>query len=149
MALQTTAIATSIAAFSISGVTVTDLDDFKDEVSKRDVPYLMPAPDYFSAPAITRDSQGPGSVAKLTAKYILKYRFLYETIGSERKYANIFQGFVGKVALILDAIILNDSTADAIDLWAGDISAFGVVTDPAGNQFYGSDIAIVVTEYVN
>ena len=151
MALQTTEIATSIAGYSVTGVTFRDLDDFDEEISHRsgDLPVFMPAPNFFTAPNIEYDSQGTGAEAAITVTYILRYRFLYEEAGSERSLGDIFQGFVGKVTEIVDVFIANDATTDAIHLQVADISNFGLVTDPADNQFHGCDFGISVMEFVN
>jgi hypothetical protein len=151
MALQTTAIATSIAGYSVSGVTIRDLDDFQDEIKKRsgDLPVLMPAPNFFTAPKIEYMAMGTGDVAPINVTYTLNYRFFYEEVGAERELANIFQGFIGKVTAIIDAIIANDSTSNAIHLQVVSISPFGVVVDPSGNEFFGCDFGFGVLEFVN
>jgi len=151
MALKATEIATSIAAYSVTGVTIRDLDDFQDEIHDRDsdLPVLMPAPNFFTAPKIDYKSLGTGASARINVTYVLRYRFFYAEVGDERALNEIFQGFVGKVTEIVDAVIAGDSTADAIDLQVVDISPFGVVSDPVGNQFHGCDFGIQVLEFVN
>lgn len=151
MALQTTEIATSIAGYSVTGVTIRDLDDFEDEISDRDgdLPVLMPAPNFFTAPNIVKRSLGTGASACIDVTYVLRYRFFYEEVGSERALNEIFQGFVGSVTAIVDEFIANDATDDAIDLEVVAISPFGVVSDPSGNQFHGCDFGIKVLEFVN
>ena len=108
-----------------------------------------PAPNFFTAPNIEYDSQGTGSEAAITASYILRYRFLYEEVGAERTLSNIFQGFIGKLTEIVDVFIDNDATADGIHLQVVEISGFGVVTDPVGNEFHGCEFGISVMEFVN
>lgn len=149
MALQTAAIITSIAGYSVTGVDILDADEIKDEVKRRAVPLMMLAPNFFTQPKYIYDAMGTGAVAPITVKYVLRWRFFYAEVGTERGQYDIFQGFIQKVTAIIDAVIANDATSDAIHLQVVDVGTFGVVTDPTGNQFYGCDIGIEVTEYVN
>lgn len=151
MTLQTVAIATSIAGYSVTGVTIRDLDDFQDEVKNRDtdLPVLMPSPNFFSAPDIDYKGYGTGAEAPIEVTYILRYRFFYAEVGAERGLLRVFQGFIQKLTAIIDVFIANDATTNAIHLQVTDIGEFGIVTDPSENEFFGCDIGIKVTEYIN
>ena len=149
MALAVTSVATDIAGLSVTGLTIKDLDNFEDEVLHRDGPVLMPAPQYFTDPAIERMSYGPGSVAKTNVYYTLNYRMFYAEVGVERGLSDVYQDMVSLTADLMDAIIANDYTDDAVDISIASIGAFGVVVDPTDNPFYGVDIGIRVLEYQN
>ncbi len=149
MTLQTAAIITSIAGYSVTGVTILDADAMKDKVEVRDTPFLMLAPTWFTKPEYTYDSYGTGVSAAITMKYVLVWRFFFAEVGVERGHADIFQGFIQKVTAIIDAVIANDATSDAVHLQVASVGPFGVVTDPVENEFFGCDIGISVMEYVN
>lgn len=149
MALQTAAIITSIAGFSVAGVTIKDADAVLDEVKRRDTPVMMLSPDFFLNPTYTYDSYGQGDVAAITVNYTLRWRFFYEEVGANRKMANVFQGFIQKTTAIIDEVIANDATNDAIHLQVTGSPSFNVVPDPTGNLFHGTNIDIRVTEFVN
>lgn len=149
MALKIPEIITSIAGLGVSGVTILDANAIDDEIKRRATPIMMLAPNFFNNPKYTYDSFGTGAVATITIKYVLLWRFFYAEVGVERGQADIFQGFIDKVALIIDAVIASDATTDAIHIQVSNVGAFGVVTDPTGNQFYGCDISIAVTEFIN
>lgn len=149
MALQTAAIITSIAGYSVSGVTILDADAVKDEVDGRDTPLLMLSPDFFLSPTFSYDTYGTGAVAQITAMYTLRWRFFYAEAGKNRGLRDIFQGFIQSTTAIIDAIIANDATNDAIHLQVVGNPAFNVVPDPTGNIFHGTDLDIRVTEFIN
>ena len=56
MAIAATAVATTIAGLSVTGLTIKDLDGFKDEILNRDCPILIPAPQYFTDARVKYDS---------------------------------------------------------------------------------------------
>lgn len=149
MALATTTIATAIAGLSVTGLTIKDLDGFKDEILHRDCPILIPAPQYFTDPDVDYESFGAGDTALITVYYTLNYRMFYAKAGTGRKVADHYQGMVGMTIDIMGAIIANDAIGGAIHLAIAGVGAFGVVTDPSDNPFFGVDIGIRVTEYQN
>jgi len=149
MALAVTSVATDIAGLSVTGLTIKDLDGFKDEILQRDCPILIPAPQYFTDPKVVRQTFGSGSVAKTDVYYTLNYRMFYSELGTARGLSDIYQGLVGLTADLMDAIIANDYTDDAVDISIASVGAFGVVVDPADNPFHGVDIGIRVWEFEN
>ena len=149
MALQTTAIITSIAGYTVTGVTIRDADAMYDEVKRRDTPLLMLAPGWFGSIKYKYDAFGTGAVAPLTMTYILGWRFFFKETGVERGLKDIAQGFTQKVTAIIDAVIAADATSDAIHLQVVRVSKIDTVLDPVGNSFWGCDIDIEITEFIN
>jgi hypothetical protein len=149
MAIAATAVATSIAGYSVTGLTIKDLDGFKDEYAQRDCPILIPHPTYFTDPVVTYDSFGTGATALITVHYTLNYRMLYAMASTNRRLSDVYQSLVGLTVDFMDAIIANDATTDAYHLATISVGAFGVVVDPSDNPFFGVDIGIRVSEYEN
>lgn len=149
MALNTVTVADSIAGLSVSGVTLKDLDEIPNGVLARDCPLILPAPDFIQIAEITRDTYGSGSDAKWTFEYTLNYRLFYAPVGTERTLGNIYPGLVAKAMLFADAVIANDDLTGATDSNFGGLSGLGVVTDPSDELFWGCDIQINITEFVN
>ena len=150
MALAFSTICNSIAAISVTGVTIKDIDEIPESVLVRDCPIMYPEPDGFiSEFKYIRDSTGPGSVAKATVTYNMTYAFLYTSIGSGRGLFDVYDDMLTKVGLILDAIIISDGITGVVDLVPGDTLQFGAVPDPAGNMFIGTRLVFSVTEFVN
>lgn len=149
MALAVTSIAGDIAGLSVTGLTIKDLNEFKDEIDHSDCPILMPAPQYFTDPKVTRVSFGQGSVAKTDVYYTLNYRMFYAEVGTGDGLSDHYQGMVELIADLMDAVIANDYTDDAVDVSIASVSAFGVVVDPSDNPFLGVDVGIRIWEFEN
>ena len=150
MALAIATIADSIAAVSVSGVTIKDLNEIPEAVTLRDCPVLFPRPDGFVTDlAVKRDSFGTGAVAKMTVTYILTYTFCHAPIGSGRGLFDVYDNMIANAFAIIDAIITNDTVTGLVDLQVDDALNFGPVEDPSGNVFHGCEIQLYVMEFVN
>ena len=149
MSLQIANVCDEIAGLSVTGVTIRDIDEIKEELGGRDTPYLMPKPDGFITDfSVERDSFGAAANARKTATYTLNYTYLHAPLGSGRGLFDVYDGMVKNSFAILDAIIAKDSTI-AVDLVPSDALAYGPVVDPAGNAYHGCIISVYVTEFVN
>jgi hypothetical protein len=149
MALQISAITSSIAALSVNGVRIVDKNEIKEGWDAYDCPVLSPRPsDFITAPQVESVSFGSGSTNQLNVSYTLGYRFFYAPVGSG-DLLQTWSEMVDKLFLIFDAINANDAINGLIDLTLTDVSQFDVVEDAAGNQFLGCDIALRVLEFVN
>jgi len=151
MALSIQTVTNSIAALSVSGVTLYDIDEIPAEGKSRDVPMIIPRPDGFISNFLyERKSFGPETVAAIDISYTLTYRLLHSKIGSGRSgLFDTYADMVAKVSLFLDAIIASDTITGAVDVQPFSIGEFGPVADPMGEAFHGCDIGINILEYVN
>lgn len=148
MAVSAATVATSIAALSVSGLTIKDLDAIPQEVTARDCPVMFPDPSRFLTDlSIEVDSYG-SAAAKKTVRYTLNYILAYRVVGEERGLYKIYQGFVQKVCLLLDAMLANDALSGCIDSTPTGLT-LGVVQDPAGKSFHGCLIPIRIMEFYN
>lgn len=149
MALAVRTIAENIAALSVSGVTIHDLDDLKGEYLERDLPVLIPNPEgYVANVLVERDSYG-SSEAKQHITYDLTYRYLHARVGSGRGLFDQYPQMVTNTGLILDRLIASDALSNQIDFRVVNVSAFGPVQDPSGNLYHGCDIIVNVMEFIN
>lgn len=149
MAISTVTVADSISKLSVSGVTIKDLDEIPNGVLSRDCPLILPAPDFIQVAEVERDTFGSGSGAKWTFSYALNYRLFYKPVGTERNIGVIYPELVTKSMLFVDAVIANDDLTGATDTNFGSVSGFGIVPDPDDSLFWGCDIQINITEFVN
>ena len=140
-------VADSIAALSVSGVTIKDIDGIPEEVHQRNCPLMFPDPDDFvTSLTVEAMSSGAGTSGKNDVKYTLNYIFLYVPVGSGRYLADNIVGLVNKTVLILNELIANDAVTGSVDIDPKP-GKFGLVEDPTGNQFEGVRIAIDVHEF--
>jgi len=149
MALRVATISNSIAALSVSGLVLKDIDEIPAEVGDR-TPILIPMPDYMTDFEMVRDSFGSGDTAKMTVQYTLNYRLCYIRAGAGR--ANVleyFDNMVSMCAAIMDAVLAIGVFTGAEDIVPVGIVNMGIVNDPADQPYYGCDLSFRVLEFVN
>lgn len=141
-----TAVASSIAALSVSGVTIRDLDEIPTSCTVL-VPCLIPKPDgYITNLSVTPDTYGTLGTGKLTLKYTLTYRYLHAVIGASLDFG-VYNGLIANTAAILAAILALDYANGVQDMRVNTITAIGPVEDPAGNSYHGCDIVINIEQF--
>lgn len=145
----TSAIATvadSIAGLTISGVTIKDIDQIPD-TARLLCPLLIPKPDNFVTDiSVTFETFGSNGGAKINTNYTLNYVFLFCEVGGVSSFA-AFGGLVTKLSAILVAINSNDTITGAVDVKINSIGNIGVITDPAGIEYWGLEFGLRVLEY--
>jgi len=149
MALALATVTNSIAALSVTGLTIKDLDEIPARADGRQAT-LIALPSFVTAFAMERDSFGGGSEAKMTVSYTLNYRLLYAPEGQGR--AGTLENYDNMVALVMafwDEVMAIDEFSGAVDIVPAGISNMGLVNDPADNQWIGCDIALRCIEFVN
>jgi hypothetical protein len=148
MALAIATVANSIAALSVSGVTIKDVDEIPSEVDTRSS-MIIPLPNYATDWTFSRDSFGAGSALQ-TVSYTLNYRLCYKLAGTGRVVTiEHYDGIIDKAALFLDAVMAIDTLTGAVDIVPYGITNMGIVNDPAEIEWLGCDLAVRVTEFVN
>jgi hypothetical protein len=149
MAVAPVTVAASIAALSVSGVTLKDMDEIPQKVEARDCPIFYPKPDGFlSDLEVEIDSFG-SAAAKKTFRYRLNYVFLHAAIGEGRGLFDVYADMVANIAALIDAIIANDALSGAVDVQLEGVSSVGPVPDPAGSMFHGCIFTLAVEEFIN
>ena len=144
-AINFTTVTNSIAALSISGVTVKDVDEITSSRMGQGA-ILAPRPDGF----VTDISFTPDEMTKqkLTLKYTLNYVYYHCPIGSTLNFAD-YSNLIGKLALILAAMIEDHTLTGAVDTEAPSVGDIGPVLDPAGNAFHGCTISLTISQFIN
>ncbi len=152
MTFSSSAIATGIAALSITGVTVKDITAIPESVKARDCPILFPSPDGWMTGGNGEPSEGSTTFGAPTTRLwtfnrSYKYIYLHAAIGSERG----LKDHISELTIKADAILTAISTLDVsdVDVKNMSIGEFGVLTDPAGNSFYGFTLDITLRERMN
>lgn len=149
MAMEITTIADSISALSVSGVKICDLDEIPDAVDFRQPTIFPLAYNFVTDLALTRDSYGGGSTAKMTIEYNLNYRLCFAPVEEGRGLFGVYKNMVTAAYRFLDAVIAIDTLEGLEDIYPADTVAFGYVQDMAGNPFHGCDFVIHILEFIN
>ena len=147
MTLAISTVCTSIAALTVDGVKIRDLDNIPPNATRL-MPILFPIPSgEVSNITATRESFGGGSSAKVNVEYDLNYLFLYDIIGGGRTGLDWEQDRVEKWQAICDAILSIDVIDGAVDVWPVGNMEFGTFDDPAGNHYLGCLMTFHVIEF--
>ena len=153
MSLGSKAIATGIAALSVSGVTIKDITAIPQQVQARDCPIMFPHPQsWLQGGNGGGQAEGPETFGTPTTRYwefsrTYQYVFLQATVGSERGIYVHYSNASANIDAIQTAILaLNLSNVDVMNV---NCSSFGVIEDPVAGKFYGCFIDIKLRERVN
>lgn len=149
VSLNLSNVADAIAAISISGVTVKD----KDQIIANWTPLpnvLYPQPDgWITGFSIEYVTVMQGATAKMDISYTLNYRFLGTQAGDISTFPAAYSSLVDKLILIINALIALDAPYEgSVELKIGGVE-IGPRIDPAGNNFFGADIALNIKEMQN
>jgi len=148
MALALTTLTDSISGLTVSGLTILDIDQIP-EAAERDVPCLYPEGiDFITNMVTERAAFGTGSTGKWNVEYDLNYTLLYAPAGSGRGMEQ-FSGMMAKAFAVVDAILAIATITGAVTLTFNGISVGPIVSDPAGNQFWGARLTFHALEFVN
>lgn len=139
--------AASIAAVSISGVTVCDIDEIPQS-AQMITPILFPQPEAW----LSEVTQGPKSVSVADAgqsdfSYTLHYVFLLCETGSGVSQTDPYNNLVAKLKTVLQTILDNDTLAASVEISLNGMDGIGTVQDPSGIDFWGALISFRVVEY--
>lgn len=144
------AVVTSIAGLTITGITFLDMDKIPVDASMLG-PVFYPRPNEFITdiqPA--RVSQGGGGIALMDLEYTLHYMYLHAPIDAGVNVLAVYQGLITNIALILEKLAGFDNPDPdmAVDLMIESISSVGPVGDPSGNSYHGVEIALRIKEFI-
>jgi hypothetical protein len=143
-------ITAAIAGLTMTGITIRDTSGMTDSIVTRDCPVLTPRPNQFvNFQPVIRDTYGLATVAKKTVTFELVYRFFHSSAGEGRGLYDQFADFMDKIFIINDALIAADALGGTIDMQLTGNPDFGVVTDGAGNEFWGADVTVLCTVFIN
>ena len=147
MTLAITTVCTSIAALTVAGVTIKDMN-YIPPSGERITPILFPNADSpLSNYTDERMSFGGGSSALMDVDYDLNYIFIFCKMGAGRTGLDYIQKFMEKVQLIIDAIIGVDTINGAVDIRVSNVGDATVMADPAGNNYLGCSMTFHVKEF--
>lgn len=139
-------VANSIAGLTISGVTIKDIDQIPDS-ARLLCPLLIPRPNnYLTDISVNFDTFGSNGTAQISTSYTLNYVFIFCEVGGISSF-DAFAGLVTKLSAILVAINSNDTITGAVDMKVNSVGDIGVITDPAGIEYWGLEFSMRVLEY--
>lgn len=147
MAIGWRTVMSSIAALSVSGVTIKDVDDVPEDMTGLG-PIIVPMGDELITDfRIVFQSFGDTTSALFDILYVLNYRFYLAPIAAGRGYLGVLDELADKLALFFDALFAAGVLSGSEDTVPIGLSNYGSVLDPSENPFWGCDIAIQILEF--
>lgn len=149
--LYLTDVTNAIAAISVSGVTIHDVDQIGVSYQQT-ANVLIPNPNqdgFITGFQMRFDSIMQGTYAPMTIAYTLNYRFLGTRIGDMANFTTAYADVVSKTVAIINAIFATPAPySGRIEMTLGAVS-IGAKIDPSGNAFHGADFALNISELQN
>jgi hypothetical protein len=144
----TTALFTAISNLQVSGLTILDVTEIPEEAIALG-PVLIPNPyGLITGSSCTHDGFGP----VWTVVFTLQYALLSDPVGAGRGLASVVSRAMALAFRFEDAVLAihTDPAFSFIDdIKIPNIGTFGPIQDPTGHQYYGANIEIEVTLYLD
>jgi len=148
MALAITTVTNSIAALSVTGLTIKDIDEIPYSVTDRQCPILYPEPlNFISDITVERATTGTAGSGYFDVFYTLRYAFLYQQAGAGRGTLTLYSSMVQLFEDLVDKMIISDNITGCVDIQVAGSVTFGPIPDPAGNMFIGAELLFRVHEF--
>lgn len=150
MALQLATITNAIAALTVPGVGIRDIDEIPVGLTVRDTPVLLPDPNgLLTNFAVKIDSFGMSAERRYTVTYDLNYLLVGSMVGIDRAtvlgwYASLYDHALD----VIDVVLASDVTG-AADLVVKTVSKPLGLVDASNNRVNGILITFAVKELVN
>lgn len=153
MALNTSGIATGIAALVVSGVTFKNITAAPRSVTKGDCPIFFPDPSDWYAGTNSEPQTFGVSDGLWEATRVFKYIYLHDVSTAAKTLAANYAAMATKTDLIYEAIA--EMNVSGVDVVAINISSFGELQAPVVGQstirnvFFGCFFEIGIRERIN
>jgi len=147
MSLAITTVCTSIAAVTVAGVKICDLDNIPPS-GTRVTPILFPDPaNPISNMECTPESYGGGSSRLMDVDYDLNYVYIHCEVGAGRTGLDYLEDCILKVQAIYDAVLSIDVFAGGVDILPTSNIQIITMTDPSGKNYLGCALTFHVKEF--
>ncbi len=140
-------VASSIAALTISGVTLMDLDEVPDALDPRGCPILAPS---VADPQFLTEWELPVCLTlmgNMQVAYTLNYKLYQAPVGSDRSLLKLYPAMVATADRVAAALLALTALGGCKHISLAAMPQFGPVSDASGNMFHGAVIALRVTDF--
>jgi hypothetical protein len=155
MTLNTAAIATAIAALTVSGVTMKDITGIPKAIKKADCPIFFPHPEEWEQGMNSASDNYVGQATVYDAVHTFRYIYLHGLSIAANPMSSIYSAMAGKADLIYSALASLNTLPGVLTVTSIRRSRFGEIAAPAaGNTsirdiFYGCFFEIEIKEMSN
>lgn len=149
MNISFTAVPTALAALTIAGVQIKDIDKIPVQGVELICPVLFPDPaGWVDNIGVEQESFGIGGTGKYDLTYTLHYIYLHSPAGGNISDLDNYNAMITKLGLICTELANNDTLGSVNDVKLDNVSALGYLESPDGNIFNGCRIALKVLQYI-
>lgn len=147
MAFSPSAVATAIAALSVSGVSLKDLSAVPEVITQRSCPILIPNYEFVSNLVGNSRGLGLGGASVYSYEYDVNYLLYIAEIGAGRGPADYLQAVVQKAEAIVAAVQAADTSLGPHRVSLNGGVAVTTLRDPADKlSFFGASLSFHVWE---
>ena len=136
----------SIAGLSVTGLTICSLANIPEQVDTRANGVLFPDITNLVSDTAMEDVTFGGPAAEKDTSYTLTYVYAYKPVEAGRRITEYAASMVALAELFVETVTTSViSGAIRVTLIGMNL---GIVTDPAGNQFFGGFIKLRILEFL-
>ena len=151
MALNTAGITAAVAAMSVSGVTITDINTMDVHIEQRDCPVMIPAPgEWKGGSSGSPDNEttfGAPGTRYWMVHQTFRYVFVQAVVGAGRDINDWYLKASQNADAIWTAITALDISG--VDVQGINMGHIGTIQDPSGNKLIGCFFDITFRERIN
>lgn len=139
-------VATAVAALTIQGITILDLDQMKPALTDRDCPLLGPSS---SNPSFLTDwlARRITTQGNWENRYTLNYTLYQAPVGSDRGLFAQYPVMIENARRIVEAFQALTRVDGCKSITLAGMPQFGQVFDASGQQFHGCTFQLKVIEF--
>lgn len=139
-------VATAIAALTVPGVTILDLDQMKQALTGNDCPLFGPSS--HEPPFLSEwENQRITLQGNQRNAYTLNYKLFQAPIGADRGLFRQWPDMVENARKIVEAIQAVPRVDGCKSIGLAGMPQFGPVVDASGQQFHGATFALRIVEF--
>jgi len=144
--MRVKAVATAIAALTIQGITILDLDQMKPALTDRDCPMLGPSS---NNPSFLTDWEAKRITLQgnWSNRYTLNYTLYQAPVGADRGLFAQYPVMIENARRIVEAFEAITKVSGCKSIVLAGMPAFGQVFDASGQQFHGCTFALKIIEF--
>lgn len=139
-------VASAVAALTIQGITILDLNEMKPALTDRDCPLLGPSS---NNPSFLTDWQARriSMQGNQQNSYTLNYALYQASVGADRGLFTQYPAMVENARRIVEALQALPRVEGCKSIALLGMPQFGQVFDASGQQFHGAVFALRVIEF--
>lgn len=110
--------------------------------------WIPKAADFISTLNASRKSFGAQGTEKMDIEYDMTWQYFHAPVGQVLTLQE-FTSLLDNLAYIIEQMSDNDQPTNSVDMKFAGIKTIGIVADAANNQYFGAEVILRITEFIN